>query len=91
MWEVAAVLTSPIASAFVARRAAGTGMSARVVRVTARHVNAVPWPAGSLATAVEALQAGDVRECGSRVTAAYGLAGDDAAALLAWWRTKLRD
>jgi hypothetical protein len=90
LWEIAAVLTSPVASAFVARRAAGTGMSARVVRVTARHLHAVPWPAGDLGQAVAAIRAGDVLACGAHVVRAYGITGPDADALLEWWATRVR-
>lgn len=90
LWEIAAVLTSPVASAFVARRAAGTGMSARVVRVTARHLHAVPWPAGDLGPAVAAIRSGDVLACGAHVVRAYGITGVDADALLEWWGARVR-
>jgi hypothetical protein len=90
LWEIAAVLTSPVASAFVARRAAGTGMSARVVRVTARHLHAVPWPAGDLGPAVAAIRVGDVLACGAHVVRAYGVTGVDADALLDWWGSRVR-
>jgi hypothetical protein len=90
LWEIAAVLTSPVASAFVARRAAGTGMSARVVRVTARHLHAVPWPAGDLGPAVAAIRAGDVLACGAHVVRAYGITGSAADTLLEWWGARVR-
>jgi hypothetical protein len=88
LWAVGAVLSSPVASAWIARRAAGTGRSGRVVRVSAAALLAVPWPAGSLGPAESALRAGDVCECGRAVLRAYGLDPDgDGAGLSQWWET----
>jgi SAM-dependent methyltransferase len=86
LWAVGAVLTSPVASAWITRRAAGTGRSGRVVRVSAAALHTVPWPAGPLGAAEEALRAGAVHECARAVLRAYGLEPDrDGAALLRWW------
>ncbi len=54
-WAVAAVLTSPVASAWAWHRAAGTGLSARAVRLGPRWLGELPWPAGPLGDAVAAL------------------------------------
>lgn len=82
--EIAAVLTSPVASVWTWHRAAGTGLSARVLRLGPQLVADVPWPRGDLGVAVTALVAGDVERCGRAVQRAYGLpAGDDP--LLDWW------
>ncbi len=87
-WSLAAVLTSPVASAWAWREAAGTGLSATTVRLGPRWLSRLPWPAGELAGAVGALRRGDVWACGDAVLAAYGLAADDPApaALRSWWR-----
>lgn len=91
VWECAAVLTAPVASAWLAGRNAGTGLSARALRVSAPELSLVPWPAGDLSPAVAALRAGDVVECGRHITRAYGLDpdGGEGSALLGWWRSAL--
>ena len=82
-WAIAAVLTSPLASAWLWHRGAGTGLSADAIRLSPVTLGALPWPSGDLVAAVEALGRGDVRACGSAVDVAYGIADD--AALLEWW------
>lgn len=86
-WDLAAVLTSPVASLAAWQAAAGTGLSARSVRLNPRLIGALPWPAGDLVGAVEALRDGDVAECGRLVDAAFGC---DDGALWDWWRGRLR-
>lgn len=91
--SIAAVLTSPVASAWAWHRAAGTGLSAQSLRLGPRWLSELPWPAGSVHGAVAALAAGDVAACGVAVTEAYGIeaASPEAAALLAWWSRRLPD
>jgi SAM-dependent methyltransferase len=91
LWDVAAVLTSPVASAWAWHHAAGTGLSARSLRLGPRWLADLPWPHGSLAAAVEALRAGEVVETGRAVSTAYGLDRStlDAADLHAWWQRNL--
>jgi hypothetical protein len=88
-WEVAAVLTSPVASVAAWHRAAGTGLSASAIRLGPTLVAAVPWPAGSVAAAVAALRSGAVDECGQLVSRAFGLGDDAAEPLSDWWRQRL--
>jgi SAM-dependent methyltransferase len=85
--QVAAVLTSPVASAICWHRTAGTGLSTRSMRLGPAPLGDVPWPAGDLGPAVDALARGDVVACGGAVLAAYGV--EDGDALLAWWRDGL--
>lgn len=85
-WAVAAVLTSPVATVAAWHAAAGTGLSARSVRLSPRSIAALPWPAGSLDDAVGALRDGDVPACGRLVDAAFG-SDDDGR--WAWWRQRL--
>jgi SAM-dependent methyltransferase len=73
VWACAAVLTSPVASSWLAVRSAGTGLSARSLRVSAPVLADLPWPRGDLGPAPEALRAGHVDECGASVDAAYGM------------------
>jgi hypothetical protein len=89
--EIAAVLTSPVPSALIARRAAGTGLSATVVRVTARHLAALPWPSGRLDAAVSALRSGDCDACADEVSIAYGVNSDDRMRLMQWWQGRRRN
>ena len=64
-------------------------MSARSLRLGPRWLADLPWPAGSVAPAVEALRDGDVAACGSAVVDAYGIDAADAATLDRWWRARL--
>lgn len=86
VWSVAAVLTSPVTSALLAGSAAGSGLSAHALRVSAKAIAALPWPAGPTAAAVEALRAGDPEDCATKMVRAYGLGCSDARrAVFAWW------
>src|SRR5688572_27921587 len=73
VWEIAAVLTSPVASIAAWHAAAGTGLSARALRLGPSVLATVPWPAGALDAAVDALRSGDIARCGAAVTLAYGI------------------
>jgi hypothetical protein len=83
---LAAVVSSPLASAWLWHAAAGTGLSARTVRLRPALVADVPWPAGSLTTAARALDAGDLAASATAVHRAYGIDATDGERLLAWWR-----
>jgi SAM-dependent methyltransferase len=85
VWELAAVLTSPVATALAWHAVAGTGLSTSTIRLTPAVLAATPWPAGPPDRAVTALRAGDVGACGAAVCSVYGLA--DPEPLLAWWNT----
>jgi SAM-dependent methyltransferase len=89
-WKVAAVLTSPIASAWLWHRSGGSGMSASSVRVGPVVLADLPWPSGNLESAVAALQKGDIRGCARVILDAYDSAEDDVSAeLYAWWVASL--
>jgi SAM-dependent methyltransferase len=88
-WEIAAVLTSSVASAWLWHRGAGTGLSADAIRLSPVTLGALPWPAGPLDRAVEALRHGDTRGCSAAVSDAYGIA-EDALALERWWTPLLQ-
>jgi hypothetical protein len=83
--DVAAVLTSAVASCWAWHRAAGTGLSATTLRLGPRWLGDLPWPARSLSAAVAALADGDVDACAAAVDAAYGVTDDR---LSAWWRSR---
>jgi SAM-dependent methyltransferase len=86
VWPLAAVLSSPAASAWVAARCTGTGLSPTALRPTARLLAELPLPPGPWDDAVARLRAGDVVGCGAAVDAAYGV---DDPARTAWWRAAL--
>ena len=90
VWELAAVLTSPVASVHAWHGAAGTGLSTTAVRLGPAVLAAVPWPAGDLGAALTALRGGDVGACAAAVCAAYGLDATAAAELLNWWSAPTR-
>lgn len=86
-WEIAAVLTSPLASAWLWHRGAGTGLSADAIRLSPVTLADLPWPSRDLGSAVEALQRGELRACGTAVDAAYGIVDDSE--LFGWWSALL--
>ncbi len=85
--EIAAVLTSPIASRLMWAQAAGTGLSPKSLRVGVRGLADLPWPAGNLDDAVSALALGDINACGRLVHRAFGIAEDGP--LSTWWERQL--
>jgi SAM-dependent methyltransferase len=86
-WEIGAVLTSPVATVAAWHLVAGTGLSARTVRLGPSGIAGVPWPAGSLDAAVEALRSGDVVACGLEVTRSFGVSTDHP--MVAWWSDRI--
>ena len=89
VWEIAAVLTSPVASAAAWHHAAGTGLSTTTVRIGPSVLAGVSWPDGALDRAVAALRAGDVEQCGRALVDAYGVTGEPAESLITWWTALL--
>ena len=83
--RIEAVLCSPVAAAFCWHLGAGTGLSATTVRLSPAGIASIPWPAGDLADAVDALELGDLEGCGRAVGGAYGLDGPLLDELLTWW------
>ncbi len=89
VWEVAALLTSPVAAAFVANKVAGSGLSTGAMRLTAEVLRSVPLPSNadrwSEAAAV-ASAGGSASEVGTLMMAAYQL---DSPQLSSWWLAHL--
>jgi hypothetical protein len=86
VWALAAVLTSPTASLWATHELAGTGLSPATLRLGPRIIGRMPWPAGDLSPAVEALRDDAVVTCGALVDQAYGVT-DEAAGC--WWIDRL--
>lgn len=90
VWALTAVLTSPVASAWLAARSTGSGLSAGALRVSAPVLAALPLPAGDLEVAASLAIAGDVESCGRAVCAAYGLDSRAAGPIVEWWLSGAR-
>lgn len=88
--RLAAALCSPPVSAWVARCAPGTALSPRALRISAPALGSIPLPSDEAAweAASDALVAGDPDAFAAHATAMYGLAGDEAAAVIAWWHAR---
>jgi SAM-dependent methyltransferase len=87
--DIAAVLTSPVVTAWAAREVAGSGRGGGSLRLSAPLLGRTPWPAGDLGRARRALSAGDVVSCGVEVTKAFGLRAASATGLVDWWASAL--
>ena len=89
VWQLAAVLTSPIASVAAWQHGAGTGLSTTSVRVGPASLSSTPWPAGSMDVAVEALRDGSLLDAADAVCGAYGLEAAVIDDLVNWWVRQL--
>jgi hypothetical protein len=89
VWAIAAVLTSPVASAVAWHAAAGTGLSTTSLRIGPSLLAAIPWPAGDPAPAMACLAEGDIEGCGRAICDAYGVSAEQAERLVAWWSALL--
>jgi hypothetical protein len=84
-WSVAAVLSSPVASAWLAARTLGTGLSPSVLRPTARLLMSLPVPDRPWDKATALLREGDLLGAAHAMGDAYGTHDADA-----WWRARIR-
>ncbi len=89
LWELGALLCSPVASAWLAGRHLGSGLSASTIRLSAANVAAIPVPTKRLEwmRAAEALRRGDLAGCGRSMLGAYGL--DQRDDIWQWWTERL--
>ena len=85
--EIAALLTSPIASRLMWSQSAGTGLSPKSLRVGVAGLSDLPWPAGGLRDAAEALNHGDIAACGRLVHRAFDIT--EQGSLTTWWEQHL--
>ena len=74
IWAIAAVLASPVASAWAAATYLGAGLGPTAIKLSAAQVLTLPWPAGSVEEAAGRLQAGDVDGAAQAAVASDGLA-----------------
>lgn len=85
LWEVAAVICSPVGSAYAVAASAGTGRSLASVRPTSTSVLDLPLPVDTLAwrQGASALQAGERESFVTAMAEAYGQM--TTTDLHAWW------
>jgi len=85
LWRVAAVLTSPVATALLVGAASGTALSPGSVRVSASALTELPLPEDheSWEAAARLAKDGAVHECGRMMLRAYGLTDRDD--VFRWW------
>lgn len=88
LWDVAAVVCSPVGSVAALARTAGTGRSARTVRHSGASVAALPLPVddGAWARGASALRSGDLVAFVDAMADAYDVDPADRVGLAAWWR-----
>jgi predicted RNA methylase len=86
LWHVAAAVCAPPVTAWVAHRTAGTALTQRALKVSAKLVAQIPLPADRAAWDVgaRALRDGDIDTFATAMTAAYG--ADEA--VRTWWHTR---
>ena len=84
---VAAVLSAPPVSAWVASRYAGVALAADAIKLSARQVLDLPLPSDDVAwnAGAAALREGDLLGAGQWMTAAY----DADEAVFDWWKDRL--
>ncbi|WP_203231302.1 HsdM family class I SAM-dependent methyltransferase [Nocardioides caldifontis] len=102
LWHLLAVLLAPPVSAHAAARYAGTALTMRAVKLSARQVAALPLPSdrgawdegAALARAAQddpGRPAGErLRPLGAAMCAAYGLSTVEQGEVLDWWCGRLR-
>ncbi|MFQ5556954.1 MAG: N-6 DNA methylase [Acidimicrobiales bacterium] len=92
LWHLAAAISAPPVVAWLSARLAGSALSSRAVRISARRLATVPLPPRGAAwdRAAEAARAaadrGSLGEFGAAAAAAYGC---DDEELLRWWTRRL--
>lgn len=98
LWELAAVIGSPVASAFACERWLGAGMSSGVLKASARQLGSIPLPMnleewGSAAALFSSAQSATtsarrlsiLADFGLASCSAYGLDEATSRTLLEWW------
>lgn len=95
LWHLAAAVLSPTATAWLARRAAGTGLDRGALKVAAPDLTALPLPAASAAWDAAALAlAAFVADPAAEALDAYLVAAATAygtpPSVTDWWRTRSR-
>lgn len=90
LWDVAAVICSPVGSVAALARVAGTGRSAQAIRHTTGGLKDLPLPVGADAwqTGAAALRDRDRDGFVAAMAEAYEVGPSDAAPLADWWTAR---
>ena len=102
VWHLAALLVSPPATAWLAARATGTGLSAGAFRVRCGQLRELPLPtdrdrwdrAADLARRSQSAISGRearslLLQVGRTMCSAYGITTTETSELMAWWEDRL--
>jgi hypothetical protein len=96
LFDIAAVLLSPLTSAWAVRRSAGSALTGDAIKLAAKQVLDVPvpadagaWSAGADHLRQAASGLGDAAAFAAIMNRAYGLEPDGE--LTAWWLARLPD
>lgn len=82
-----AVINSPIAALIAWHERAGTGLSPTSLRLSPTSILELPWPQHRFnAEVVSQLARGGQHAFGIEMCAAFGVTGDEAERITAWWR-----
>ena len=83
-----AVINSPIAALIAWHERAGTGLSPTSLRLSPTSILELPWPQHRFnVEVVSQLAHGEQHAFGIEMCAAFGVTGDEAEMITAWWRT----
>ncbi|MHB8190691.1 MAG: HsdM family class I SAM-dependent methyltransferase [Ferrimicrobium sp.] len=96
--ELAAVIGSPVAAAFIDRRCAGTALSLTSMKFAARDLGEIPLPLDRGWWQVGAKAFGEIEldpemamdRYGEAMCQSYRLSSNDTKNLLAWWKRRWR-
>ncbi|MGE0877206.1 MAG: trans-aconitate 2-methyltransferase [Acidimicrobiia bacterium] len=83
--HIAALLSSPTASAWAATHFFGAGLSTASIKLSAKQVLDIPLPESDWSDAAAALRNGDLHGCAALMNAAYG----EHTEVYDWWRTQV--
>ncbi len=86
LWDLAAVVCSPVATSWALSHYGGGGLSHDAVKLSARQLLTLPVPARPWTQAGEALRLGRLAEYGRTMIEAYCV---DPEPLLSWWLNRL--
>ncbi len=102
VWHLAALLVAPTATAWLAERAAGSGLSPGAFRVRCGQLRDLPLPrtgaewdrAADLARRCQRASGGEesrrlLLRVGRAMCAAYGIGGTERSELMSWWEGRL--
>jgi hypothetical protein len=88
-WLLAAVIGSPVASAWAATNYLGAGLGSGTLKLSASQLVQLPLPPGDPTAAAALLRAGEVDASAAVAADAYGLPSARRDAVLDWWRGRV--